>query len=408
MQSLWMLLASAMFAGMGACVKVAADAGASLPHVILFRGIPSVLLILFWTASTRRSLVPSSWRLHLWRNVAGITSMWMGFFAISHLPLSTAISLNYTAPLFIAGWMLVWGGSQRDPVRILAVTLGFFGVLAVLRPSVERDNFLAALTGLGAGALGAMAMMQIRELGRVGEPIWRTVFIFSCCVCITGASGVAIEGWQPLSLFGWLALVGVGVLGLVGQLAMTRAFGLGSALLTAALQYTTIIFAAVLGIIFWGTYPDIIAWAGMALIIASGLLSIWRTYSEDRIIRSETIVQSRGKTQQRLKPGHEANKEQAAPAQPVSDPMQEPLASREPPVPQPEAGSQKAGLPTVAGPAPASPTWIDVHHTDDAVSASVVGTQAEHSFFDGVEGKQAKHVTASGGQVSGLAAEKSP
>src|SRR3546814_11258889 len=87
MQSLWMLLASVMFAGMGACVKVASDYGATLSHVILFRGVPSVLLLYFWTRYTHRSLVPTSWKLHFWRNVSGITSMWLGFFAISHLPL---------------------------------------------------------------------------------------------------------------------------------------------------------------------------------------------------------------------------------------------------------------------------------------------------------------------------------
>ncbi|MGB3289626.1 MAG: DMT family transporter [Burkholderiaceae bacterium] len=290
MQSLWMLLASVMFAGMGACVKVASDYDATLPHVILFRGVPSVVLLYAWTRYTHRSLIPSSWKLHIWRNVSGISSMWLGFFAISHLPLSTAISLNYTAPLFIAGWMLGWGGTQRDPVRIIAVLLGFLGVVAVLRPSITQDQFLPAMLGLGAGALSAVAMMQIRELGRVGEPEWRTVFIFSCCVVLTSLVGLALEGWKDISLEAWLALTGVGVLGLVGQLAMTRAFGLGSALLTAALQYTTIIFAALLGIAFWGDLPDPVAWAGMALIIASGLLSIWRTYSEDRIMRGQTAL----------------------------------------------------------------------------------------------------------------------
>lgn len=292
MQSLWMLLASMMFAGMGACVKVAADYGASLPHVVLFRGIPSVLLLFFWTRFTHRSLVPNSWKLHIWRNIAGLSSMWLGFFAISHLPLSTAISLNYTAPLFIAGWMLGWGGTQRDPVRIMAVGLGFLGVVAVLRPSIEHEHWFAAILGLAAGATSAVAMMQIRQLGRVGEPEWRTVFIFSCFVCLSGATGLLVEGWRDIGIQAWLALIGVGVLGLVGQLAMTRAFGLGSALLTAALQYTTIIFATVLGVVFWDDMPDLIAWAGMALIIASGLLSIWRTYSEDRIMRGQAAVSS--------------------------------------------------------------------------------------------------------------------
>src|SRR3546814_17196824 len=116
-----------MFSGMGAFVKVSSDYGATLSHVILFLGVPSVLLLYFWTHYTHRSLVPTSWKLHFWRNVSGITSMWLGFFAISHLPLPTAISLNYTAPLFIAGWMLGWGGTQRDPIRILTVLLGFCG-----------------------------------------------------------------------------------------------------------------------------------------------------------------------------------------------------------------------------------------------------------------------------------------
>lgn len=301
MQSLWMLLASLMFAAMGACVKVSSELGASLPHVVLFRGVPSILLILCWTRYTRRTLTPARWKPHIWRNLSGISSMWLGFFAISHLPLSTAISLNYTAPLFIAGWMLGWGGTQRDPLRILAVLLGFLGVIAVLRPSINEEQLIPAMLGLGAGALSAIAMMQIRELGRSGEAEWRTVFIFSCGVVLTSFVGLAVEGWRDISLTTWLALTGVGVFGLVGQLAMTRAFGLGSALLTAALQYTTIIFAALLGIAFWDDIPDPIAWAGMALIIASGLMSTWRTYSEDRVMRGQTKLAMQAATTQSAK-----------------------------------------------------------------------------------------------------------
>lgn len=289
MQSLWMLLACVMFAIMGACVKVSVDFGASLSEVVLFRGVPSVIFLFLWAKSSRRTIAPTSWKLHFWRNVSGVTSMWLGFYALAELPLSTAISLNYTAPLFIAGWMLGWGGSQRDPVRIIAVVFGFLGVVGVLRPSIGHDHLLAATLGLLAGALSAVAMMQIRELGRVGEPEWRTVLIFSACVCATSFVGLGYEGFRPLNATAWLALIGIGACGMVGQLAMTRAFGLGSALLTAALQYTTIIFAAVLGIVFWGDRPDILAWGGMALIILSGLLSIWRTYSEDRVMRDITL-----------------------------------------------------------------------------------------------------------------------
>lgn len=290
MQSLWMLMASFMFAGMGACIKIAADHGASLAHVVVFRGIPSVLLILVWALATGRSLRPLSWKLHVYRNVSGVTAMWMGFFAISSLPLSTAVSLNYTAPLFIAGWMLVAGGSQRDPVRLLAVVAGFLGVVAILRPSVTDDQLMPAAVGLLGGAISAVAMMQVRQLGRSGEPEWRTVFIFSCFVCLSGLASFGVLGWHDINLTALLALVSVGLFGLVGQLAMTRAFGLGSALLTAALQYTTIIFAVLLGWIFWSDMPDLFAWAGMGLIVASGLLSSWRTYSEHRVMQGQAAV----------------------------------------------------------------------------------------------------------------------
>ncbi|WP_415808350.1 DMT family transporter [Bordetella muralis] len=277
MQALWMLVASAMFALMGSFVKMATEYGASLPQIVLFRGFPSVVLLLIWARAGRQSIVPTSWRLHVWRNVAGVASMWLGFFAISHLPLATATSLNYTAPLFIACWMLGWGGSQRDPVRILAVALGFAGVISILRPSINPDQWMAALFGLCAGATSAVAMMQIRLLGRVGEPEWRTVLFFSLAVCLSSALGLTLEGWGQVGWEGYASLVGIGVAGLFGQLTMTRAFGVGSALLTAALQYTTIIFAALLGMGFWGDQPDGLAWAGMGLIIAAGLLSVWRT-----------------------------------------------------------------------------------------------------------------------------------
>jgi len=282
MQSLWMLLACAMFAVMGACIKVAADFGASLSQIVLFRGVPSVLLLLVWAGFTGRKLRPPSWKLHLWRNLSGVTAMWLGFYALSNLPLPTAVSLNYTSPLFIAVWMLVSVAAQRDWLRSLAVVLGFLGVVGVLRPSIGEEHFLAGLLGLCSGAFGAVAMLQVRQLGRVGEPEWRTVLIFSSCVCLTSTAGLLAQGWNTPGLPAWLGLVGLGTSGLVGQLAMTRAFGYGSTLLTAALQYVTIIFAALLGIIFWGDWPDTIAWAGMALIIASGLLSTWRTYTESR------------------------------------------------------------------------------------------------------------------------------
>lgn len=278
MQSLWMLFACLMLAVTGGFVKVAADLGASLSEMVMFRGGFAVLLVLTWALYTKRTIRPSSWTAHFWRNLSGITSMWFGTYALTKLALPTAISLNYTAPLFIASWMLIRGGVERDLLRVFAVIIGFIGVLAIFRPSIEHEQWLASLVGLGAGALSAVALLQLRQLGRLGEPEWRTVLLFSLGVFLSGLAGVFSLGWQTSEFLPLLALFGIGLAGLLGQLAITRAFGLGSALLNAALQYTTIIFASLISLGFWGERPAWLAWVGMALVIAAGLLSIWRTH----------------------------------------------------------------------------------------------------------------------------------
>lgn len=279
MQALWMLLASAMFAIMGSFVKLAAEHGATMPQIVLFRGLPSVVLLLIYAKVGRLSFVPAAWTPHIWRNLTGVSSMWLGFFAIAALPLATATSLTYTAPLFIAGWILVRGGSRRDPVCIAAVIFGFLGVLAVLRPSITVDQIWPAILGLTSGALAAIAMMQIREIGRLGEPEWRTVLFFSIVATTSSLVGIALGSWSWSDWVGWVALFAIGGTGMLGQLALTRAYGLGSALLNAALQYSTIIFAALIGIGFWGEGIDDLALFGGVCIISAGVLSVWRTIS---------------------------------------------------------------------------------------------------------------------------------
>jgi len=287
MQSLWMLVACAMFALMGAGVKFSADFEANLAQIIFFRGLPSVIILFVWTRLQKRSLVPLSWGLHIKRNVFGISAMWLSFYAMSMLPLPTAVSLTYTAPLFIGIWLLFFGGTQGDPLRVTAVMAGFIGVLVILRPSFGDDQWFPGLLGIISGGFSAVAMLQIRQLGQVGEPEWRTVFIFSSFVCLVSLVVMGGMGWAKIDWQAYAALTVVGVAGLFGQLALTRAFGYGSTLLTAALQYSTIIFASILGIVVWGDWPDALAWAGMLLVIASGLLSAWRTYTEDKVLSGE-------------------------------------------------------------------------------------------------------------------------
>jgi S-adenosylmethionine uptake transporter len=271
-----MLFASLMFAIMALFVKFASDE-ASLSQVILFRGVPTAIGVLIWALATRKLIIPTTWRLHVMRNIAGVGSIWLGFFAMAHLPLATAITLNYTSPLFIAGWMMMQGGIRHDRLRLFAVALGFVGVVAILRPDVDNAQWLASLLALVAGGLTALAVMQVRSLGQAGEPEWRIVLFFSLTSCVTGGAATLVTGWIQPSLNGWMMLFGVGLSGLLGQFAMTRAFSRGSAALSAVLQFSTIPFSVLLGFLFWNDHPDGFAWLGIVLIAAAGLLSTWRT-----------------------------------------------------------------------------------------------------------------------------------
>src|SRR5690625_7658886 len=108
--------------------------------------------------------------------------MWLSFYAMSMLPLPTAVSLTYAAPLFIGIWLLFFGGTQGDPLRVTAVMAGFIGVLVILRPSVGDDQWFPGLLGIISGGFSAVGRLQRRQHGQAGEPGRRMVFIFSSSV----------------------------------------------------------------------------------------------------------------------------------------------------------------------------------------------------------------------------------
>ena len=275
MQSLWMLAASFFFATMGMFIKLSSSTH-NLGEIVLFRGLPSVFFILAYALRNQLPLFGSNLKPHARRNMVGITSMWMGFYGTTHLPLGTATTLNYTSPLFIAIFLLYQsyfpGILRAQWLRFGAIVLGFVGVLGIFNPFIETNlNHAALFIALLGGMMGALAYMTVRSLGRMGEPEWRTVLLFSCSVVLSGLVGIAILGVSSYTLHSTLHLIGIGLAGMGGQLCMTRAFSRGSATLTATLQYTTILFSAVFGYWVWGETIHLSGIIGMVLVIVSGL-----------------------------------------------------------------------------------------------------------------------------------------
>jgi S-adenosylmethionine uptake transporter len=129
----------------------------------------------------------------------------------------------------------------------------------------------AGIVGLLSGLIAALAYMQVAALGRLNEPEARTVFYFSVGTAVVGAALMLVTGMSPWVWPSVLWLLPIGVLAALGQLCMTNAYSRGSTLVVANLQYSGIVFASIYGVALFGDQLPLIGWAGMALIVGSGI-----------------------------------------------------------------------------------------------------------------------------------------
>jgi drug/metabolite transporter (DMT)-like permease len=273
MQSLWMIAASLLFACMGVCVKLGSTQF-SAGEMVFVRGVIGVLMMAVLARAQGIRLSTPLWRLQLARGLSGSFALICYFVAIGLLPLATAVTLSYTSPIFVA---LLLPLLAREPLRmraLIAIGVGFAGIVLLLRPTLEADQWLGALVGLGAGLISSLAYLSVRELGRAGEPEVRTVFWFSAltaALCLPwAANGNLAIG---VDAHGAAILLGIGVFGGCAQLAMTRAYRFGKTLVSASLAYTTVVFASLFGLLLWDETLPPAALFAVALIVTSGLMT---------------------------------------------------------------------------------------------------------------------------------------
>ena len=269
-----MLVAAALFAAMGAFAKSLGTqfTGAELS---MYRSLVAFAIIGALVMARRYSVRTPHWKSHFWRGLTGTISLVMYFYAITKLPLATAIMLNYTSPLWLTVLSTVILRERFRPLLLAAVVLGFIGIALLLRPTFAAENSHAGFSGLASGFFAACAYVNVKKLGDAGEPEWRVVFYFG----VAGLLGSAlvelfwIGKFHPVTTLNMGPLVAMGIAATLAQLAMTRAYHSGNTLVVGAFAYTTVIFSALIGwLVFDETLPPI-AWLGMGIIVASGLLA---------------------------------------------------------------------------------------------------------------------------------------
>lgn len=271
-----MVAATLLFATMGMCVKLASEFYAA-SEIVMYRGLVGTAMMALLSHRQGISLKTRLPGMHLWRSISGVTSLCLWFYAISKLPLATAMTLNYMSSvwmaLFLLGGAVLMGAQRLDWRLMAAVLLGFVGVALILRPTLDQQQLWHGLAGLVSGMIAAMAYLQVTALGRVGEPELRVVFYFSVGSCVAGAviTAVAEGGLTMHTLWGASLLLAVGVLATTAQVCLTRAYSIGKPLVNACLQYLGIVFSFMYGMLLFKDPLTLSATVGMVFIIGAGL-----------------------------------------------------------------------------------------------------------------------------------------
>jgi drug/metabolite transporter (DMT)-like permease len=271
--SKWMLVAGLMFGSMGVFVKLGAPYFSPI-EMVFYRSFFGLLLIVAIMRSQRVSMVTHHWRAHLWRGISGTLALALFFYCITMLPLATAVTLNYTSPLFLTLlMMLVYKEKFHLPMTI-AIGMGFCGVVLLLHPTMQRDQLLTGLFGLTSGFLAGVAYINVKQLGILGEPAVRTVFYFTLIASVISGIWMLFGTIHAITPHNVGILLGMGGTATLAQLAMTHAYRTGNTLVVGSLAYSTIVFASLFGMLLWHEVLSLYSWLGMALIIAGGVLSL--------------------------------------------------------------------------------------------------------------------------------------
>lgn len=275
MSPAWLTVGSSLaFAAMGVCVKVA-SAQYSAGEMVFYRSLVGAVVMALLARVRGNSLASPVPSMHFWRSASGVFSLLLWFYALTGLPLATAMTLNYMSSvwmaLFLIGGAALVGSGRIDGRLVAAVLMGFAGVALVLRPTVDQQQLWHGLTGLLSGMLAATAYLQVIALGKAGEPEERIVFYFSVGGLVVGALWMLGLGASAHTARGLALLLAIGVLATLGQTLMTRAYRIGRTLANASLQYLGIVFSFMFGVLLFNDPVTASAVAGIALIVGAGL-----------------------------------------------------------------------------------------------------------------------------------------
>lgn len=273
----------ALFVGMASCIKAAGEVPAG--QIVFFRSFFAVLPIivfLAWRGELRTALHTQRPLGHVARGLVGVTSMALGFFALTRLPLPEAITLGYAQPLLIVAFSAVFLGETVRLYRWSAVAVGMIGVVIVSWPNltlfgagaVDNRETVGVIAALAAAAFSAVALLLVR--GLVATERSATIALwFSLTASALAVLSVPF-GWQSLTPAQALLLICSGFFGGTAQIIMTEAYRHAEASTAAPFEYTSLLLGILIGYFVFDDTPTAYTIVGGAIVAAAGIFIVWR------------------------------------------------------------------------------------------------------------------------------------
>lgn len=265
---LWMILACFIFSILNALIR-ATSAHLHTFQVAFFRNLFGLVFMLPWLLRVGfTGLQTGRFKLYFWRVVIGLASMLTWFAALALLPFAQAIALSFAAPLFatiMAGTML---GETVRARRWTATIVGFCGVLIIVRPGLSGVSIGAGLA-LVSAALSSISVIVVKQLSRTESINAVVTYMVLLMTPMSLLPALFYWQWPPVEV--WPFLVGMGLAGTLGHLCYVRSLQMAEASAVMPYDYTRLLFAAVIGWIFFGEVPDFWTWVGAAVIVGAAL-----------------------------------------------------------------------------------------------------------------------------------------
>ncbi|OBY26442.1 DMT family transporter [Leisingera sp. JC1] len=274
--------AIALFTALSGIIKATSE---TVPagEAVFFRSFFAIPVIVIWLTTRgelRHGLITKKPMFHVWRGLVGTSAMGMTFMGLALLPLPEVTAIGYATPIFTLILAALFLGETIRLVRISAVAIGLLGVLIMIWPRLGGDLGDGAMLGvlLVVGATVARGFVQIHIRRMVqSEHTAAIVFYFSltasALALLTAPFGWVMPDAQTAAL-----LVSAGLVGGVAQILVTSSYRFAPASMLAPYDYASMIFAIVIGYVWFDEWPTLVMLAGAALVIAGNVLVIWREH----------------------------------------------------------------------------------------------------------------------------------